>query len=133
MKAAQSEQMSVGTLYLRLVNSYSSFKTQLRINPWNFQCHLPPLPIECIILSMLPLSVRNTVIFLIIILCYCFLKYMNTQQRKSQLPFPHFSLSSSETILCLGCILQGLYIQKYIGALHKLNHTLYIVLQAIFS
>lgn len=32
MKAAQIGQISMGTLYLRLVNSYLPFKTQLRIN-----------------------------------------------------------------------------------------------------
>lgn len=41
VKVAPSRQISVSTFYLRRVNSYSSFKIQLKINSWNFQWHLP--------------------------------------------------------------------------------------------
>lgn len=48
---------------------------------------------------------------------------MNTQRRKYQSSFPVSpSLPQRLCVLSLGCILQNLYIQKYIVALHKLSH-----------
>ena len=158
VKVTPSRQILVSTFYLRRVNSYSSFKTQLKNNSWNFQWHLPgvhnraynsplcyfcPLEILLLFLSSSYIIGFYSLFFfseswLLWLFQGCssqleegksykrpqrFLKYMNTQRRKYQSSFPVSpSLPQRLCVLSLGCILQNLYIQKYIVALHKLSH-----------
>lgn len=93
MKRMQSGQISVETLYLRLVNSYSSFTSQELTSGTFSDTHLPSPTERVILSSVLPLSLRNTVGFLKNHHPLSLLFKVFEQMTKSLSPFPcpHFS------------------------------------------